>query len=77
MHPTVVANESMYSQADVDDVDIDENGPPEHVWGYIAPSTEKIRSQSLAEGSELLTGVSREDLRDNASLMTSTINHNS
>ena len=62
---------SMYSETDVDDVDI-EDGPPEHLWGYIALSTEESRSQSPAEGSELLTEVSQEDLRDNANLMTST-----
>ena len=28
VHSTVVANESKYSQADVDDVNIDEDGPP-------------------------------------------------
>ena len=72
VHSTVVANESKYSQADIDDVDIDKDGPPEHLWSYIAPSTEESRSQSLAEGSESLTEVSQEDLRDNANLMTST-----
>ena len=72
VHSTVVANESKYSQADVDDVDIDEDGPPEHLWNYIAPSTQESRLQSLAEGSELLTEVSQEDLRDNANLITST-----
>ena len=46
VHSTVVANESKHSQADadVDDVDIDEDGPPEHLWSYIAPSTEESRS---------------------------------
>ena len=63
MHSTVVANERKYSETDVDDVDIDQDGPPEHLWGYIPPSTEESRSQSLAEGSELLTEVSQEDLR--------------
>ena len=76
VHSTVVANECKYSQTDVDDVDIDEDGPPEHLWNYIAPSTEESRSQSLAEGSELLTEVSQEDLRDNANLMTSTTTAN-
>ena len=71
VHSTVLANESKYSQADVDDVDIDENGPPEHLWSHIAPSTEESRSRSLAEGSESLTEVSQEDLRDNANLITS------
>ena len=67
----VLANEGMYSQADVD-VDIDQDGPPEHLWSYIAPSTEESRSQSLAGGSESLTEVSQEDLRDNADLITTT-----
>ena len=30
VHSTVVTNESKHSQADIDDVDINENGPPEH-----------------------------------------------
>ena len=68
----VVANENKYSQTDVDNVDIDEDGPPEHLWSQIAPTTEQARAQSLAEGSELLTDVSQEDLRDNANLLTST-----
>ena len=72
VHATVVANESKYSQADIEDIDIDENGPPEHLWSHIAPSTEETRSQSLAEGSEPLTEVSQEDLQDNAKLLTST-----
>ena len=37
-----------------DDVDINEDGPPEHL-SYITPSTEENRSQSLAEGSEPLS----------------------
>ena len=68
----VIANENKYSQTDVDNVDIDEDGPPEHLWSQIAPSTEQARAQSLAEGSELLTDLSQEDLRDNANLLTST-----
>ena len=65
-------NERKYSQTDVDDVDIDENCPPEHLWNLIVPSTEESRSQSLAEGSESLTEVSQEDLQDNANVLTST-----
>ena len=61
----VIANENKYSQTD-------EDGPPEHLWSQIAPTTEQARAQSLAEGSELLTDVSQEDLRDNANLLTST-----
>jgi len=72
----VVGNERKYSQVDIDDLDIDEDGPPEHLWSYIAPSTEEARSQSVAEGSESLTEVSQEDLRDNANLMTSSTTAN-
>ena len=71
----VLANENKYSQTDVDSVDIEEDGPPEHLWSQIAPTTEESRVQSLAEGSELLTEISQEDLRDNAILMTTTGNN--
>ena len=44
VHMTILANESKYSQADddvdIDEDDIDEDGPPEHLWSYIAPFTE-------------------------------------
>ena len=66
----------MNESVDIDDLDIDEDGPPEHLWSYIAPSTEEARSQSVAEGSESLTEVSQEDLRDNANLMTSSTTAN-
>ena len=62
MKSLVLANEDKYTKADVE---IDENGPPEHVWSQIAPSTEETRAQSLAEGGELLTEVSQQDLQDN------------
>ena len=47
------------------------DGPPEHLWNSIAPSTEESRMQSMAEGSEQLTEVSQEDLRHNESILTS------
>ena len=59
----VYANE--YTKADIEDVDIDEDGPPEHLWSNIAPSAEESRAQSMAEGVEQLTEVSQQDLRDN------------
>ena len=68
----VQANEKKYCNEEVDNVDLDENGPPEHLWSQIAPSTEEARAQALAEGSHVLTNVSQEDLRDNAALMTTT-----
>ena len=66
---TVHTNEQKYCQ---DNVDIDEHGPLEHLWSQIAPSTEEARTQSLAEGSEVLTNVSQGDLRNNAELSTAT-----
>ena len=65
---TVLKNEAKYSQTDVEDIDFDEDGPPEHLWSQIAPSTEESRSQSLAEGSEPLTEVA---LQENANILTS------
>ena len=62
----VHSNDLKYCLDDVDNVDIDEHGPPEHLWSQIAPSTEEARVQSLAEGSEVLTDMSHEDLRNNA-----------
>lgn len=69
VHPIVLANESKYSQADVDNIEADENGPPEHLWSEIAPSTEESRSHSLQEGSETFTELSQEDLQDNFDLL--------
>ena len=67
----VYANESMYTKADIEDVDVDQDGPPEHLWSNIAPSTEESRAQSMAEGVETLTEVSQQDLRDNQAILTS------
>ena len=66
----VHANESKYTQADVEDIDIDENGPPEHLWSSIAPSTEESRIHSIQEGSEQLTEVSQDDLQSNENILT-------
>ena len=63
-------NESKYTQANVDSVEINENDPPEHVWNQLAPNTESNRAQSLAEGVEPLTEVSEQDITDNANLLT-------
>ena len=67
----VQTNESKYTKADIDDIQVHEDGPPEHLWSSIAPSTEESRMQSMAEGSEQLTEVSQQDLRDNESILTS------
>ena len=63
-------NEQKYSQNSVCDIDIDEDGPPEHLLSQIAPSTEESRTQSMVEGSESLNKVCQEDL--NADLLTPT-----
>ena len=72
---TVHTNESKYTKEDIDDVDVDENGPPEHLWNSIAPSTEEHRLHSIAEGSEQLTEVSQQDLQDNQSILSQSSLH--
>ena len=67
----VYANESKYTKADIEDVDVDQDGPPEHLWSNIAPSTEESRAQSMAEGVETLTELSQQELRDNEAILTS------
>ena len=67
----VQTNEGKYTKADIDDIEVDEDGPPEHLWNSIAPSTEESRMQSMAEGGKQLTEVSQQDLRDNESILTS------
>ena len=54
----VQTNESKYAKADIEDIKVDEDGPPEHLWNSIATSTEESRLQSVAEGIEQLTEVS-------------------
>ena len=71
VHDVVHDNESKYTQADIEDLEIDENGPPEHLWSTLAPSTEKSRLRSVAEGIEHLTEVSQQDLHDNENILTS------
>ena len=59
----------MYTKESVDDVDVDEDGPPEHLWNIIAPS-EEHRLHSIAEGTEQLTEVSQQDLQDNQNILS-------
>ena len=72
---TVLTNESKYTKESVDDVDVDENGPPEHLWNSIAPSTEEHRLHSIAEGTEQLTEVSQQDLQDNQNILSQSSLH--
>ena len=67
----VQANESKYTKAEIEDIQVDEDGPPEHLWNSIAPSTEESRMQSIAEGTEQLTEVSQQDLQDNQNILAS------
>ena len=70
VHEVVRENESKYTQADIEDLEIDEDGPPEHFWSNIAPSTEESRVRSMAEGIEQLTELSQQDLHDNENILT-------
>ena len=72
---TVLTNEAKYTQESVDELDVDEEGPPEHLWNSIAPSTEEHRLQSVAEGSEQLTEVSQQDLQDNQNILSQSSLH--
>ena len=71
----VLTNESKYTNESIDELDVDENGPPEHLWNSLAPSTEEHRLQSIAEGSKQLTEVSQQDLQDNQSIMSQSSLH--
>ena len=71
VHDVVHDNESKYTREDIDDLEIDEDGPPEHLWSNTAPSTEEGRVHAMAEGSEKLTEVFQQDLHDNKNILTS------
>ena len=45
---TVDANKSKYTKEAIVELDVDEEGPPEHLWNNIAPSTEEHRLHSIA-----------------------------
>ena len=55
----------------MEDIEIDKDGPPEHVWVDIAPNTEEGRSRARKEGEEPLTEVAPEDLCDHANMFDS------
>lgn len=68
----VLGNETKYNLTSDEFVQYDEEGPPEHLWADIAPSTEENRTQVLQEEEEQLTHVAQEDIDDNSSLITQT-----
>lgn len=72
---TVHTSESKYTTEDLDNVDFDENGPPEHLWISIAPSTQEHRLQSIAEGNKQPTEVSQQDLQDNQNILSQSSLH--
>ena len=72
---TVYTNEAKYTKEDIASIDVDENGPPEHMWDNIAPSTEENRLHCIAEGSEQLTEVSQQDLQDNQNILSQSSMH--
>ena len=62
----LVRNENKYT-ADVDDLmeylqQLNESGPPQHIWSTIAPTSEQNRLQE-EEGYEQLTNLEEEDLQ--------------
>ena len=60
---TIYENESKYTCNCVHNYDYNSDGPSEHLWDAIAPSTEESRARSLDEGSEVLTEFAQEDLQ--------------
>lgn len=56
----VVANEAKYTAADIKDINIDEDSPPQHVWDGLAPGTKHNRGQKVMRNME------QEDMNDNA-----------
>ena len=65
VHSVVVANENRYMLSNIEYIEVDENGPPQHAWDRVSPSTEANRAQCEAEGPETLTELSEQDARDN------------
>ena len=60
-----------YCQSDVEDIEINENGPPEDLWTEIAPSTEENQAHSREEGSRSLNEISQQDLHVNSNILRS------
>ena len=67
----VLTTEQRYCQSDVEDIEINENGPPEDLWNDIAPSTEENQAHSREEGSQSLNEISQEDLHVNSNILRS------
>lgn len=70
----VLLNENKYTMSNIENIVIDVNGLPQHIWDQIPP--EANRAQCEAEGPEILTELSEEDVRDNNDLFVSTTTSN-
>ena len=71
---TVVTNENVFTSSCLDDMDVDTNSRPEHVWDQLAPSTQEGQHRARLEGEESLTEMTGEDLANNARVIDSTSN---
>ena len=69
VHSIILTNEQAYKVNNACDLDVDFNGPYEHLWDGIAPNTEDQRLNHDQQGSELMTDVEQENLIDNELLM--------
>ena len=70
VHAIVLTNEQKYTLSNIEDIELDEDGPPQHVWDQLAPGTEANRLEQEAEGPESLTEMSEQDVRDSRDLFT-------
>ena len=59
-----------YNEVPDNDVEYNENGPPEHLWASIAPNSEECRLNTLQENEETLTDLNQNDINDTTALMT-------
>lgn len=67
----VLDNESKYTKANVDDIEVDSDSNPQHGWNQLAPCTEANQAQLLQQESEILSELCDQDIRDNAELTNS------
>ena len=67
----VIQNECKYNaEPENDDIEYNENGPPEHLWAGIAPNNENSRLNTMQENVETITSITQDDINDNTALIT-------
>ena len=71
VHAIVLGNEQKYTMSNIEDIEVDEDSHPQHMWNQLAPGTEANRAEHEGEGSESLTELSEQDVRDSSDLFTS------